>query len=65
MKDLKTARLFVEETETICDFARIQFREGEDPVEKYLDTRKAANKSPMFNRPMPLSVKLDEVLETK
>lgn len=62
MTQFKTARLFVEETETSCDFASIQFEEGEDPVEKYLATRKAANESPMLNRPMPKSVKLNEVL---
>ena len=59
---MKRAKLFVEENNNQCDFATIEFEANEDPVEKYMSTREAENKSPMFNREMPKSVKLDEII---
>lgn len=59
---MKEARLSVEEKDGMFDFATVQFSENENPVEKYLGFRKAEEKSPMFNRPMPKTVKLEEVL---
>lgn len=59
---MKKARLSVEEKDGMFDFATVQFNKNEDPVKKYLGFRKAEEKSPMFNRVMPKTVTLQEIL---